>query len=490
MGLRISLGECFLHAAIIALPFAVLVVLGVHRLAPGGTFAVSAGTLERSPYINRILPAERAVANDDDGSLALIADPAYFSVTLPEGAFTSVDVALEYRNHGQPIFELGALTDVYAQSYDLRPVENRLIDESVWQKTRVGDRVLLQRTPEFASIEAFLANPPARSRIATYHDELTQPYRDPAYVPLGAVQTFDASLRGYHKLVTYIKNEDLAFTFRYMDMNRTAGADEGVVRVWNEADEIVYEQRFTNDGNSTDNQISSPPTTINVTGQGWSEGVYAIELSGTSDIFWRQIVTTQRYATFVNRLYVGDDVGHLAEPRPTTFYTDAKHFTFETFHADSPQAVQIGRTTIPLPASHEKVQQSLFDKGVVLGRTPVGDIKITGEGLFAFSESSFFNPYPARLTVNTDIEALGIDFILASYTEPAVLDGEWREAKASFTLDGMAIENGALKFILSAPNIAVQEDSIDIRRVTVAFYKPPLTLRSTLALAWHAVTPW
>ncbi|MBI1908409.1 hypothetical protein HYS28_03260, partial [Candidatus Uhrbacteria bacterium] len=428
MALHISLGECILHAAIIATPFVVLLVLGLYHLAPSGVFSVSAGTLERSPYINRILPQERAPESDEGGFVTLVADPAYFSVNLPDDDFTSVDVTLEYANRGQDILELGALTDIYAQSYDLAPVENRIIDESAWGRLASDGLVLLQRADEYASIDDFLADPPARSRIATYHADLDAPYRDPDYAPLGGTQTFDVSLRGYHKIVTYIKDEALSFTFAFMDMNRTYGPDEGVIRVWNEDGEVVAEERFSDDGNSTENQVSRPLTTVAVRGEGFDEGVYTIELSGTSDIFWRSIATTQRYATFMNRIYIGDDVGYLAAPRGTTFFTDAKHFTFETFHADSPQEVRIGRLTVPLPASHEKIQQSILDTGVISGSVPVGDIKITGEGLFAFAQSAFFNPYPARLTVHTDLAALGIDFILAEYAAPEAVDARWRRA--------------------------------------------------------------
>lgn len=490
MALRISFGECIAHAAIIAAPCIVFLVLGLHRLAPGGVFTVSAGTLERSPYINRILPQDRAPESTEGEYVTLVAEPAYFSVNLPDDDVRTVDVSLAYRNHGQDIFELGALTDIYSQSYDLKPIENALINESSWSSLRDGDRILLQRAETYASIADFLVNPPARSRIATYHDELGTPYRDAECVPLGRTQTFDVSLRGYHKLATYVKNEALDFAISYMDMNRTTGTDEGVVRVWNENEEIMFERRFSDDGNATENQVSSALTTIDVEGVGWPEGVYTIEMSGTSDIFWRRITTAQRYATFVNRVYIGDDVGYRAEPRATAFYTDAKHFTFETFHADSPEWVRIGRLTVPLPTSHDKVQQSILDVGVVEGMAPVGDVKITGEGLFAFSLGSFFNPYPARLTVHTDLASLGIDFILANYAPPQEDEEGWSTASASFDAASLAKQNGAVTFILSAPAIAEEGAVVDIRDISVTFTRDPLTLRRVAAAAWHALTPW
>lgn len=490
MALRISYGECALHAAIVAVPVIILLVLGLQRLAPSGVFSVSAGTLERSPYINRILPQERAPESDLGYYVSLIADPAYMAVHLPDDDFDSVEVSLTYQNHGQEIFELGALTDIYSQGYDLQPIENTLLNKSTWDAVRQGDRLLLQRTPEYSTIDDFLADPPSRARIATYHDDLSTSYREKNYQALGGTQTFDVSLRGYHKLVTYVKNETFDFAFSYMDMNRTTGADEGFVRVWNEAGEVVYEHRFTDDNNTTENQVSSGPTTLNVEGQGWDEGVYTIELSGTSDIFWRRVVTSQRYATFINRVYIGDDVGYLSAERATNFYTDAKHCAFETFHADSPRFVKLGGEMVDLPTSHDKVEHDVFEVGVVAGQTPVGDLKMTCEGLFAFSPDSFFSPYPTRLTVNTDLDARAIDFILATYAAPIVDAEGWSTAMATFNLDSIAKQDGAVTFILSAPGISGGDAAIDIADVALTFTREPLTMRTALAKVWHALTPW
>lgn len=490
MALRISFGECVLHAAIIAVPVVVLLFLGLQRLAPSGVFTVSAGTLERSPYINRILPQERAPQSEAGDYVSLIADPAYMAVHLPAEDFATAEIALTYRNHGQSVFELGALTDIFSQSYDLKPIASTLLDESAWSSLREGERLLLQRNKEYQSIAEFLTNPPSRSRIATYHDELGTPYRETNYQPLGGRQTFDVSLRGYHKIVTYIKNETLSFSLSYMDMNRTFGSDDGVIRVWNENNEVVYERNFADDRNTTENQMSSALTTIDIIGEGWAEGVYSIELSGTSDIFWRRISTTQRYVTLLNRLYIGDDVGYLATDRQTKFYSDAKHCTFETFHADSSAWVSLGSDTVLLPNSHEKVSHDITALGLIEGRTQAGDIRMTCEGSFAFSSGSFFNPYPTRLTANTDLTARGIDFILATYSPPVINEDGWSTAEASFELADLAKQNGAATFVLSAPDIALHGASIDIRDVSVTFTRDPLTLRAAAGKIWHAVTPW
>lgn len=481
---HIASWELLLHGVIVAVPLVLAFVLALHRLAPSGVFAVEAGTLERSPYINRILPAERAPA--DGNAVRLVEDPAYFTVDIPEGDYESVDVTLEFEDSDQPMLELGALTDVYANNYDLHAMVNRTIDESEWTVLRDGDRLLLDRNGTYASIASFMADPPDRTEIATYHDELDVPYRAADYRPLGGTQSIDVSLRGYHSFATYIRGETLDVTMAYMDMNRTEGADAGALRVWNEAREVVAETRIADDGITSDGQENSGvPAYVRVTATGLPEGVYTVELSGTSDIFWRRITTTQRYVTFVNQVYIADDVGYRA-PRATAFVTTAKHLTVETLHADSPQAVVVGSATIPLPQSHEKVQYDVTDPGLVSSSTPVGDVRITGAGLFAFSRDTFFNPYPVRLTAYTNLDAEGVQYVLATYASPEERGNGVYRATATFDLAQIRQADRTVKFTLSAPGIA-DTDGIRIRTVRVAFRGQGMSFGEVLKAVLHRI---
>lgn len=467
--------ELFLHALIIALPFVALGALTWHRLAPSGVFTVSAATTERSPYVNRILPQDRAPLDASGDYLTLIDEPGYFSVNVPDG-YTSVDVTVEYRNHGQPIIELGALTDIFSQSYDLRPLENTVVDALDWQEDTVEGVRVLQRE-DAVNVNTFLTNPPPLWQIATYHADLPTAYRDAAYVPLGHTQTLDASLRGYHKFATYIKDEAFSFTFGFTDMNRTEGSDAGVVRVWNDQGQPVLEKFFDDDGNTAESQGHEGVQYLTLTGEGWSEGVYTVELSGTSDIFWRTITTPQRFVTFVNRMYIGDDVGYRDGDRRTSFITNAKHFVFETYHADSAEEVTLGGVALQLPESHEKVRYDVAEQGLVAGYTDKGDLFMTGDGLFALTDGSFFNPYPVRMNAYTDLDALNVDYVLTTYEPPTPLGDGWSSATATFDLAHVYQAEGSATFLLSAPGIAERDGKVDVRRITLAYHKQPPTLR-------------
>lgn len=134
---RTTIMEGLGHSAIIAVPLTLFIVLGWLRLAPGGVFVVTANTLERSPYINRILPADRAPASTDGGSVTLMDDPTYFTALVPVGEYKSADVTIEYKNHEQPIIKLGVITDMVTNSFDLRALDNFIVDNIGWRESTV-----------------------------------------------------------------------------------------------------------------------------------------------------------------------------------------------------------------------------------------------------------------------------------------------------------------------------------------------------------------
>lgn len=463
---------------IMLIPVMLFVWLLVIDIAPGGELVVRHVVDENSPYINSILPEDRTLGiqfgANGEAYTTIINDPVYFSVELPNTQFDEAEVELEFANDGQPIIELGGLVDIYSEGYDLKPLQNLIIENSEWNKIEDEGIVLLQRVSNFLSIDNFLLNLPDRSKIATYQFDLKDAYRISNYSALGYQQTFNVSLRGYHKYQTYIKDEDFNLELIYMDMNRTTGSDGGVIRVWNESDQVMFEMEFKDDRNETDNQISNTSTIV-IDKSGWPEGVYSVELSGTSDIFWRQIKTSQRYLTFVNKLYIGDDIGYLADSKSTSFYTNSKNLSLETYHADATQRVTLGADEIKIPYSHEKVTHTVEDAGVVYGYTPTGDVKITGDGKFSLSVNSFFDPDPVKLNAFTDLDALGVNYIIAKY--PGVTEREkWQTASVTFNISELYKFDNSVKFIISLPAITTMQETVNIHAINVTFIKERLTV--------------
>ena len=303
------------------LPVVVLVGLTWHHLAPSGERVVRLNVGGTSPYLQRFLPDERLSeikTADGDRYQTVIDEPVYFTLTPPAGNFSQATVTLQFDPHETPLVELGALHDVAAQSFDFQPLANRLLENLPWTQHEVGnDLVLFSKDPR-ADITHFFSNPPDRSTVATYRTNFPAPFRLASYTPSGSRQEFDVSLRGPHELLTYVKNETFSFQATYSDINRTFGRDDGFIKVFNERGDLMLQEVITDDGNELDNQNSFFEKTLDLSADGWDEGVYRIVLSGTSDIVWRSVATTQRYLVVKNRVYLGDEVGYQSRPRPVT----------------------------------------------------------------------------------------------------------------------------------------------------------------------------
>lgn len=472
---------------IILAPIGLFVWLLVIDIAPFGSRYERYTVGDKSPFIDRLLPDERVkpVQENADGEpfTQIIDEPVYFSIHFPQTHFEQIELEILFDNKNQKILEVGPLVDVFSQAYDLKPLVNSILEDITWPSLQQEDVILFQREQKFDSIDAFLANTPDRSKIATYHYDIETPYRLANYAPLGKTRSIDVSLRGFHKFVTYVKNEPVQFKVTYMDMNRTTGADDVRVVVRNERGESVFEEILEDDGDIDENQVSSTRT-VSFNESGWAEGVYSFELSGTSDIFWRRIDTSLRYVTFVNQIYIGDDVGHLNQPRSTSFFTNAKHFVFETSHADAAQTVKIGTLATEIPFSHEKVRVDIAEPGVLPGSSPLGDIRIAGDGKFAFSEDAFFDPDPVRLSVLTNLDALHVDYIIATYTPPEE-EGNWKKQTVRFNTNEMRIVDGSTTFALSAPLIAENKYLADIHAINVRFINDRMTFSDFLLAIRH-----
>lgn len=460
--------------------------------SPNGERTVSWIPGEFSSFITSPLPGERvsSLQTSDRGSfISLIGDPTYIGVFSPSDSFTSATVSVEFDPHSAYAFEIGGLTNVAAYSFDFHALSNSVIESLDWMRLDSDEQsnlLVFAKNDTKLLVQDFLNHQPKRSSIATYRTTLPGVYRESSYVPLNGNQTFDVSLRGSHEYVTYTKNEPFRLDVMYEDINRTFGADEGYVRVYSEDGTVMVNELIVDDGNISEDKTQNAHS-ISLSGNGWAEGVYRVELSGTSDIVWRQFVTSQRYMAFKNRLFIADDVGYLQSDRRTKFVTNSTSVVFETLHADSARSVVLDGASIEIPAPYTKVRATIDSGDIAEGMTDAGDVKMTGEGKFALSRAAFFDPDPRALTATTDIENDSIKFVVANL--PSILktaDG-WRTASATFALSSLVTESGAYKFALSLPGQGIDGEVVDVHKISVTFHKDPISLWRAI---WEEARLW
>jgi hypothetical protein len=464
----------FAQLVLVAIPVAIFGWLLVQQEVPSGTFVVKHAVGERPPFIDALQPHARVRPPG-----TIVGDPVTFFVH-PQRPFDTVETEVWFKDDGAPIVELGGLSDAQAQAYDLKPLENKLIDDSKWSRLDDGGIVLLQRHKTYASIGDFLSNPPPRSQIATSHYSLARPFRIPGYVASTGVRTTEASWRGSEALKTYVKNETLAFSFAYQDMNRVDGEDPVSIVVTDENGTPVAEARADDDGDVSSDGRASALKRIEVNVPNLPEGVYKVELRVDSDIFFRSYATSEQKVAFLNGIFLADEVGYHEPARAATFFTEGKHLTFSTTHAAGVQEVQVGSHAVAVNEPYAKVSYDVPENGVVQVTAPKGDLLVEGNGHFAFSPAEYFDPDPVSLDWNADLDRLGVNDVIADYVSPKQVDG-WTVADVSFDTRLLVEDQGAWKFAFSVPGVDKLGASVEVNRIDMTWKRAPLTWQDVLS---------
>ena len=469
----------FIQLLLVVTPLAVFGWLCVQNFVPSGIFLVQHSVHDTSPFIDGLLTSARVKppVKDAQGNWTqtIFADPVFFFVH-PHRTFDTIDATVTFKNIGTPIIELGALAAKDPERYILEPLQNLLIDDSKWNRLVDGGTILLQRNSTFKSVADFYAHPPSVSEIATYHTDLNIPFRLPNYLPTTKSQSIDVSLRGTHSIKTYVKNESLHFSFSYMDMNRDAGADPVVISVFDENGQSVGEVRADDDGNISTNAFPSKIKTLSVDIPNLPEGVYKVDLNVDRDIFFRTISTTQQKIIFLNGVYLGDEVAYHETFSPVLFFTEAKRLSFQTRHATGIQNVKVGTQTAVIDTPYKLVTTTLLDSGLTSTTVTKGDLEIVTDAPIAFTQAQYFRPDPVRLLPHTDLDRLGVNYLIANYETPDVQNG-WTVATIHLNAHDLLLDNGSWKFAFSTPEIAELRKTVLIKSIDLKLTRPPFSWR-------------
>ena len=476
---------------LILTPLVILCWLLQEQFAPSGIFVVHTVVGDHSPFIDRLLPDTRVhepVQENGQWIQEVTGDPAFFFVH-PQRQFDTATVELWFQNENVPIVEFGGLARTSPEVYDLQPMQNLLIDQSSWSRITDGDQVLLQRTKTFNSIQDFLGHLPAPDTIAAYHTDILPPFRLKGYQSSSTEQTINVSLRGHHKFKTYLKDETLSARFEYMDMNRDEGADPVVVTVFDEEGRPVGDARADDDGDLSKLGRSSGMRSVELSLPGLSEGVYKIVFDVSRDIFLRNIKTTQTKFVAVNGVYLGDEIGYREPGKAVTLYTTAKRIQSQTRHSEGVQTLSVGGKPFAIEEPYKLYIFTSQSPGVIDVRVDKLDIELFVDQPIAFSPADFFNPEPNRLRYYTDVDAEGIDYIIANYRS-SEKRGDWYVATMDVDLGLLHFEtehpdlqffrDGNWKFVVSSAGIEERGGSIKIHEINMTFHGRPITATELL----------
>ena len=191
-----------------------IIWLAYLRIVPSGKISYFYNFQKPSFFIGKLTPEERLEMKS--GLAEIKGDPVYFSLRTPK-KFNRAAITVKFKNTtAYPVMELGLLNDKIAWNYDLKPLENKVIDQlaMVWPVIygQAGSR-LIQREKKYNSIENFLNSLPPINEIAIYDYNLNNKFLLDKYAPALEPSVIDYNFRGSYQFYTYIKNETLNYTF-------------------------------------------------------------------------------------------------------------------------------------------------------------------------------------------------------------------------------------------------------------------------------------
>ncbi len=404
--------------------------------------------------IGNLTPRDRLERNKNE-EIRVIGNPVYFNLRTPR-EYDQANLRLEYKNQGNEKIEMGVLVDEKIWRHELKPLENKTLNKlsGSWHSTREGETLLLQKEKKYHSVQNFLNNLPEKNKIALYNYNLETDFVLDNYEATTTVQKIDTPLRGDFQIFTYLRDEDLNFSFDFEDLNQNTDSDELDLNLFYRG-ELIARRHLDDDGNKKDNYKVGDPGQVELTEAGLPEGLYKIELRANDDIITKKIETSQKLLSFSHKLRLKESNGSEIK-----IYTDSSEIQAKVINPASLQ--EIGLKNITVGTSEEKFKITETYKqfsqelkpGIYELNLEKGGIILTGDGVFSFSREAFLNP--AYKKVKPGLEEKGVKYILANYKKPKKNE-EWKRAEVSFDLDRAYREGDKYGFILSIPGLKAEE---------------------------------
>lgn len=436
------------------LAFVVLWLL-LKAIVPAGEILYSTDFNDKNYFLRKITPKERVLTVDTVLPNRIIGDPVYFNLR-PVRGFDTAEMTFKFKNMtGLPLIEAGILVDKTTWRYDLKPLENEILNKLmlVWDVARDEELVLIERdtlssTTKYASIAEFLENPPESDRIAVYNYDLNIDYVLPDYEANEKIIELPFSLRGAYQFFTYIKNEELSVNFSFLDLNQNKDADAIEILLWLN-NELLDSRRLEDDGVAVDNRRESDLMNFTYTMPDLPKGIYKIEVKVNDDIVTTALKTKQKKFSFFGSIW-------LWRGQAIDFFTDSTLINIKTVNPESLQVVRTSKQEVEINETYKQFSLRSVKATTTLS-VEKEDVILAFNGSLSLSSEAHINPRFKQVGPELDINASKIDYVIARYSGPRVEEYH-KIATVVFDLKKAYHENKSYSIILSIPGLKAEEN--------------------------------
>lgn len=407
------------------------------------------------------------IDNEDKNSLKIISDPLYFRVFNPRH-FNSARVTLKYEDNlseASPIIELGLLKGEENGNYELKPLQNKILDslDSLWHKIE-GDKEweIFQRQELYKNEADFwqdfnedkIENCPKGvfNCTAFYNYELIREYNLPAPRVIKELE-INQALRGAHQFFVYFRSGEWYLDLSFRQLNLKDISEKIEVKIFS-GKELLIEKTLVPEGNvaseeafNNDNRQGRVIDSLGFKADIEKDVLYRVEIMASDDVVIEQIKSSSDQIVFINSLWP------VYEKNVDSFFTEVNNVTLKTFETESLGVINFNGNIEKLDRTYHNLLLESKDKSERLKELSLENTGVLIElnGLISLNRDTFFQPRAKKLDRFFSSE-LDVSYVIANYNSPEQ-DGLNKVAVADFDLRGVNSDNGFYSFVISVPGL-------------------------------------
>ncbi|MCG2796680.1 MAG: hypothetical protein L6427_12635 [Actinomycetia bacterium] len=473
--------KILVRSFIVLVAAGVVVALAYLSVAPfGAEIVLEFGPKGEPGKVTMVSPFtfSSIAGTDEEGAICQVpqmkmtADEVTFEVKVPYEEFSRLTAEIKYR--GDPNELLIGVKGSPDSGYLYMPINNNSLNMLKWYKIEDKDRTLYQKSDVYETIDGFLDELPQlaeaelaqgrRYSVATYYYQVDQPKPFIDDARANEPTRVNATLRGPHTFYAYVtgdKRPRLSITKQ--DINIYQGNDELSIHIF-KGDEVVYSRTIPDDGDTSASIVPGKPKRVDMMLPDLSEGVYKIVFHCGSDLLISDISFSQNYFCAFGEVFLADhDIYMVGPSKEVTLYTDAEQISAMMRHPEFSQVMEINEEgSVVIPEGSKTVVREL-EEDISSVKMEMGDVIVESkDSCFAFSEESFFDPFPLKtLDYRPDVALTNVDYIIAGYTTPE-REGESFTRAASIDVSGVIATDGILRFAVLSPGLVEDNGEIII----------------------------
>lgn len=467
-----------LRLASLILIFLICSIFLYLKIVPGGHIVYSKDYSFKfnfgQGFIYNFTPQERVEV--EKGALPrLKGDPVYFSVFTPR-TFNKAKLKLSYYRHLDqevPIIEAGVLADNLIWRYDLKPIENRILDnlKSFWPILE-SEPLILQSQKYYDRAEDFL-NDLSENKLkdcpggvleclATYNYELDLDLK-PNFSNYEEALVVDIPLRGTHSLYIYTEKNKLNLDIDFVDLNLDKTSDD-ISLILSKNGKVVASENLVDNNLDKDSDLEELKS-LSIAVSDIDAGVYKLEIKISDDVVIKKIESSSNRLVFSSRLWP------VSSPGDLKFYTDSNYLFLKALGPASLQEFSFGSEIYSLKEPYNKEEFFLNKPGAINEiNLEKDDVILENSGVFALSKDALFNPRVKKVDVYFKPNEK-IKYIVANYTPPKIDESGLFTKTVEFDMSHVYREDGRYNFALSVPNL--KNDSanyLEIKDIEIEFF--------------------